>query len=130
MILLDVGVWLAAVWGRHADHPATADWFGRQTGDLVFCRVTQMSLLRLLSNSVIMGDAARAARTDHYPDRTLTAATASQKDPKTPAGYRAAPPTTISSPMRPHPRGDGGLLWNAHRRRLYPQSSLLGLYWE
>jgi toxin-antitoxin system PIN domain toxin len=56
MILLDVGVWLAATWGRHADHPAAADWFGRQTADLVFCRVTQMSLLRLLSNPVIMGD--------------------------------------------------------------------------
>ncbi len=56
MILLDVGVWLAAIWGRHAHHPATADWFGRQTGDLVFCRVTQMSLFRLLSNPAIMGD--------------------------------------------------------------------------
>jgi predicted nucleic acid-binding protein len=56
MILLDVGVWLAAVWGRHAHHPATADWFARQTDDLVFCRVTQMSLLRLLSNPAIMGD--------------------------------------------------------------------------
>jgi uncharacterized protein len=56
MILLDVGVWLAAIWGRHAHHPAAADWFRRQTDDLVFCRVTQMSLLRLLSNPAIMGD--------------------------------------------------------------------------
>ena len=56
MILLDVGVWLAAIWGRHAHHPTTADWFGRQTCDLVFCRVTQMSLLRLLSNPAIMAD--------------------------------------------------------------------------
>jgi toxin-antitoxin system PIN domain toxin len=56
MILLDVGVWHAAIWGRHAHHPATAYWFGRQTGDLAFCRVTQTSLLRLLSNSAIMGD--------------------------------------------------------------------------
>jgi len=55
MILLDTGVWLAAIWGRHAHHPATADWFGRQTDDLVFCRVTQMGLLRLLSNPAIMG---------------------------------------------------------------------------
>ena len=55
MILLDVGVWLAAVWGRHIHQPATADWFGRQPGDLVFCRVTQMSLLRLLSNPAVMG---------------------------------------------------------------------------
>jgi toxin-antitoxin system PIN domain toxin len=56
MILLDVGVWLAAVWGRHAHHPTTADWFSEQADDLVFCRVTQMSLLRLLSNPAIMGD--------------------------------------------------------------------------
>jgi toxin-antitoxin system PIN domain toxin len=55
MILLDVGVWLAALWGRHAHHPATSDWFARQTDDLAFCRVTQMSLLRLLSNPAIMG---------------------------------------------------------------------------
>ena len=48
MILLDVGVWLAAVWGRHAHHPATADWFGRQTGDLGFWPGDQMSLLRPL----------------------------------------------------------------------------------
>lgn len=55
MILLDVGVWLAAVWGRHLYSPVVADWFARQTDDLVFCRVTQMGLLRLLTNPVIMG---------------------------------------------------------------------------
>lgn len=55
MILLDVGVWLAAAWGRHAHHPATAEWFGKQPDDLVFCRVTQMGFLRLLSNPAIMG---------------------------------------------------------------------------
>jgi uncharacterized protein len=56
VILVDVGVWLAAVWGRHMHHPVTADWFGKQTDDLVFCRVAQMGLLRLLSNPAIMGD--------------------------------------------------------------------------
>lgn len=56
MILLDVGLWLAATWGRHVHHPVAAGWFTKQTDDLVFCRVTQMSLLRLLSNSAIMGD--------------------------------------------------------------------------
>lgn len=55
MILVDVGVWLAAVWGRHVHHPVAADWFTRQTDDLLFCRVTQMGLLRLLSNPAIMG---------------------------------------------------------------------------
>jgi toxin-antitoxin system PIN domain toxin len=56
MTLVDVGVWLAAVWGRHVHHPVASGWFNRQGDDLVFCRVTQMSLLRLLSNPAIMGD--------------------------------------------------------------------------
>jgi toxin-antitoxin system PIN domain toxin len=55
LILLDVDVWLAGVWGRHAHHPAAADWMNRQVDDLLFCRVTQMSLLRLLSSPAIMG---------------------------------------------------------------------------
>jgi toxin-antitoxin system PIN domain toxin len=54
--LVDVGVWLAAVWGRHGHHPIAAEWFGQEEDDLVFCRVTQMGLLRLLSNPAIMGD--------------------------------------------------------------------------
>lgn len=55
MSLLDVGVWLAAAWGRHIHHPAVAAWFEQQSQSLVLCRVTQMSLLRLLSNSAVMG---------------------------------------------------------------------------
>lgn len=54
-MLLDVGVWLAAVWGRHVHHPVAATWFDEQTDTLVLCRVTQMSLLRLLSNPAVMG---------------------------------------------------------------------------
>lgn len=56
MILLDVGVWLAAVWGRHIHHPVAAQWLDEQADDLILCRVTQMSLLRLLSNPAIMGN--------------------------------------------------------------------------
>jgi toxin-antitoxin system PIN domain toxin len=56
MTLVDVGVWLAAVWGRHVHYPVASDWFNQQADDLVFCRVTQMGLLRLLSNPTIMGD--------------------------------------------------------------------------
>jgi hypothetical protein len=56
VILVDVGVWLAAVWERHLHHPAAADWINKQTDDLLFCRVTQMGLLRLLSNPAIMGE--------------------------------------------------------------------------
>lgn len=55
-MLLDVGVWLAAVWAGHVHHPRVAVWFGEQTGDLRLCRVTQMGLLRLLSNRAVMRD--------------------------------------------------------------------------
>jgi toxin-antitoxin system PIN domain toxin len=56
VILLDVGVWLAAVWGRHVHNRVAAQWFDQQTDDLIFCRITRMSLLRLLSNPAVMGD--------------------------------------------------------------------------
>lgn len=56
MILVDVGVWLAAIWGRHIHHGVAAQWFDKQSDDLLLCRVTQMSLLRLVSNQTIMGD--------------------------------------------------------------------------
>jgi uncharacterized protein len=54
--LVDVGVWLAAVWGRHLHQPVAADWIGKETDDIAFCRVTQMGLLRLLSNPAIMAE--------------------------------------------------------------------------
>ena|SRR5258708_22448831 len=55
MILVDVGVWLAATWGRHVHHGVAKQWFDEQSDDLILCRVTQMSLLRLISNPAIMG---------------------------------------------------------------------------
>ena len=56
MILVDVGVWLAAIWGRHARHRIARQWFDGQSDDLILCRVTQMSVLRLVSNPAIMGE--------------------------------------------------------------------------
>lgn len=55
-MLLDVGVWLAAVWSGHVHHPRVAAWFGQPAADLVLCRITQMSLLRLLSSPAVMAD--------------------------------------------------------------------------
>jgi len=54
MMLLDVGVWLAAVWSGHAHHQRVATWFDEESGALILCRVTQMGLLRLLSNAAVM----------------------------------------------------------------------------
>jgi hypothetical protein len=54
-MLLDIGVWLAAIWSGHIHHPPVAEWFDERTDDLQLCRVTQMGLLRLLSNPAVMG---------------------------------------------------------------------------
>lgn len=54
MKLPDLNVWLAAVWRNHADHEKALDWFDRQEQPLGFCRITQMGLLRLLSNPAVM----------------------------------------------------------------------------
>jgi toxin-antitoxin system PIN domain toxin len=56
VILVDVGVWLAAIWGRHARHRIARQWFDGQSDDLILCRVTQLSVLRLVSNPAIMGE--------------------------------------------------------------------------
>lgn len=54
-LLPDVNVWLAAAWARHAHHPRAKDWFEHTTDPVVMCRVTQMSLLRLLTNPAALG---------------------------------------------------------------------------
>ncbi|MEV0686071.1 TA system VapC family ribonuclease toxin [Nocardia sp. NPDC050378] len=54
MTLVDVGLWLAAVYGRHVHHGAAVKWFEGQSGGLVLCRMTQTGLLRLLSNPAVM----------------------------------------------------------------------------
>lgn len=56
MILLDVGVWLAAIWDGHVLHRPAAEWFDAQDENLALCRVTQMGMLRLLSNPTVMRD--------------------------------------------------------------------------
>lgn len=54
--LPDVNVWLALATERHIHSRVVSRWFqtvGREQA--VFCRVTQMGLLRLLTNSRVMG---------------------------------------------------------------------------
>jgi predicted nucleic acid-binding protein len=52
--LIDINVWLALTWDRHA--PA-ARWFGAiDAATLVFCRFTMLGFLRLLTNRQVMGD--------------------------------------------------------------------------
>jgi toxin-antitoxin system PIN domain toxin len=101
--LLDANVWLALAVSTHLHHALARAWFDGQADDsCAFCRITQMALLRHLTNPVIMktavqtpieawrtyetfsGDARvifipESARTSHYWKEWTTA-------PSTPRG--------------------------------------------
>ena len=51
----DVNVWLALTHRRHIHHPIAADWFQERDEVMYFCRLTQLGLLRLLTNEQVMG---------------------------------------------------------------------------
>jgi uncharacterized protein len=61
--LADVNVWLALASAGHIHHASARDWFeDEQTASVAFCRVTQTGLLRLLTNSRVMGANVLTAR--------------------------------------------------------------------
>jgi uncharacterized protein len=54
--LPDVNVWIALYSPGHIHHAMALAWFDRTIeSELVFCRVTQMGFLRLLTNRHVMG---------------------------------------------------------------------------
>ena len=54
--LVDANVWLAIAVDAHIHHAAAASWFdGQAEGTCAFCRITQLALLRHLTNPKIMG---------------------------------------------------------------------------
>lgn len=57
-LFLDVNVWLALSAQGHAHHEPAIQWLDAlpDSGRLVFCRITQLSLLRLLTTSGAMKD--------------------------------------------------------------------------
>ncbi len=49
--LPDVNVWIALAAERHAHHMRAREWFATLADErLVFCRITQLGFLRLLTN--------------------------------------------------------------------------------
>ncbi len=53
--LPDVNVWLAAMWGRHMHHAEARRWIDQVEEPIALCRVTQMAVLRLISNPRALG---------------------------------------------------------------------------
>jgi len=56
MKLLDVNVWLAAAWARHVHHPIAKSFVDAEDADMVFCRVTELAFLRLVTNRGVTGE--------------------------------------------------------------------------
>ena len=55
MKLLDVNVWLAAAWARHVHHAVAKRYVDTEDADMVFCRVTELAFLRLVTNRAVTG---------------------------------------------------------------------------
>jgi len=54
--LVDANVWLALAVDAHVHHAPALNWFAAQAeGSRAFCRLTQLALLRHLTNGKIMG---------------------------------------------------------------------------
>jgi toxin-antitoxin system PIN domain toxin len=58
--LPDVNIWIALAAEGHVHHVPAREWFAAQPDlSVAFCRITQMGLLRLLTNSNVMGRSPR-----------------------------------------------------------------------
>jgi toxin-antitoxin system PIN domain toxin len=53
--LVDANVWLAISHKDHVHHRTALRWFDESEGMCCFCRITQLALLRLLTNVRVMG---------------------------------------------------------------------------
>ena len=72
--LPDVNVWLALASRRHVHAPTCGSWLNSiSSGEVVFCRVTQMGLLRLLTNESVMGNDVLSSRDAWRIYRTILA---------------------------------------------------------
>jgi len=58
--LIDINVWLAMTWDLHPQHASASKWYAAldRSGEarLLFCRLTMLGFLRLLTSRAVMGD--------------------------------------------------------------------------
>ena len=57
MVLCDSNVWLALALSKHVHHAAARDWLEavEEPASVFFCRATQQTFLRLLTNAAVLG---------------------------------------------------------------------------
>lgn len=57
---LDANVWLALMWSRHVHSEKARAWFESASEEkFLFCRVTQVTVLRLLTTAALLGSDVR-----------------------------------------------------------------------
>src|ERR1700693_3767980 len=57
---LDANVWLALLWSRHIHSEKARAWFERSSEEkFFFCRITQITVLRLLTTQMVMRNDAK-----------------------------------------------------------------------
>lgn len=57
---LDADVWLALLWSRHVHSEKAREWFDRSSEEqFFFCRLTQLTVLRLLTTKTVMREDVR-----------------------------------------------------------------------
>jgi toxin-antitoxin system PIN domain toxin len=68
--LVDANVWLAVLYSDHLHHPQATSWMNAlPSGSAFFCRITQITVLRLLCNPRVMGrDVVSPEAAWHYYD--------------------------------------------------------------
>jgi uncharacterized protein len=55
--LIDINVWLAMTWSLHPQHIRASVWYvSINNAAFLFCRLTALGFLRLLTNQKVMGD--------------------------------------------------------------------------
>jgi len=56
VVLCDSNVWLALALSEHVHHAAAREWFDavEETASVYFCRATQQTFLRLLTNAAVL----------------------------------------------------------------------------
>ena len=60
---LDANIWLALIWDRHEHSELARAWFDQaEDGSFLFCRFTQLTVLRLLTTAAVMGGDVRTMK--------------------------------------------------------------------
>jgi toxin-antitoxin system PIN domain toxin len=95
--LCDSNVWLALALSKHVHHAAAREWFEtvREPASAVFCRATQQSFLRLLSNASVLGPYGNPPLTNQ---QAWDAYSSLREDER--VGFRPEEPTGLESHWR------------------------------